>query len=178
MYMTLVVHSCGRGKSVPISQYVKDIRAKIGKDLLILAGSSAVVIKDDNEVLLQLRSDFPIWSLPGGDLDPGEDVAACVIREVYEEAGIYVRPEHIVAVLSGPGHVHVCANGDQVASVQICFRCRPCDETPPKVNDDESLEVRYFSSDALPANTYPPHRMLIAKALENNPSAYFYPPSA
>lgn len=162
---------------MPISQYVRSIRAKIGKDLLILAGSSAVVINDRNEVLLQLRSDVPIWTLPGGDLDPGEHIAACVIREVYEEAGIYVSPERIIAVLSGPDHMHTCANGDQVASVQICFYCRPCDETPPRVNDDESLEVRYFPSDALPENLHRPHKLLITKALENNPSAYFYPPS-
>ncbi len=162
---------------MPISDYVKGIRAKIGNDLLILTGSSAVVVNDRSEVLLQLRSDYPIWTIPGGQLDPGEDFASCVVREVREETGIDVFPERIVAVLSGSDHLHTYANGDQIAGVNICFCCRPCDDKQPQPNDDESLDARYFSRDSLPRNLHPPHRMLIAKAFENNPVAYFYPPS-
>ena len=160
-----------------MSDYVKGIRAKIGNDLLILTGSSAVVINDRSEVLLQLRSDYPIWTIPSGQLDPGEDIATCVIRELYEETGIDVIPERIVAVLSGSVHLHTYANGDHVAVVNICFCCRPCDDKLPQPNDDESLDARYFLRDSLPQNLHPPHRMLIAKAFENNPAAYFYPPS-
>ena len=162
---------------MPISDYVKGIRAKIGNDLLILTGSSAVVINERREVLLQLRKDLQIWAIPGGQLDPGEDIASCVIRELYEETGIDVIPERIVAVLCGADHFHTYANGDQVALVNICFCCRPFDDKLPQPNDDESLDARYFSRDSLPHNLHPPHRMLIAKAFENNPSAYFYPPS-
>ena len=48
---------------MPISDYISSIRAKIGNDLLILTGTSAVVINDKNEVLLQLRSDAPLWTI-------------------------------------------------------------------------------------------------------------------
>lgn len=163
---------------MPISKYISDIRAKIGNDLLILTGTSAVVINDRDEVLLQRRSDLHIWTILGGYLDPGEDVADCIIREVREEAGITVAPEAIVAVLSGPDHFHTYANGHRVAIVNICFRCRPIDDATPWPNDDESVEVRYFPPAELPDNTYPIHKELISKALEYCASAYFRPPSA
>ena len=163
---------------MPISRYISDIRAKIGNDLLILTGTSAVIVNPRNEVLLQRRSDAPLWTLLGGYLDPGEDVANGIIREVQEEAGITVIPERIVAVLSGPDHFHTYPNGHQVAIINICFRCRHAKDTKPRANDDESLEVRYFSPDNLPDNTFPIHKKLIAKALQSNSEAYFRPPSA
>ena len=162
---------------MPMSDYIANIRAKIGDDILILPGTSAVVINDAEEVLLQLRSDYRIWTLLGGYLDPGEDLADCIVREVREEAGISVRPESLVAVLSGADHLHTYENGHQVAIVNICFRCRPVDDTPPTTDKDESLEVRYFAPDNLPDNLFPLHRQLIAKAVEKDPSAYFRPPS-
>ena len=67
---------------------------------------------------------------------------------------------------------------DQVAIVNICFFCRPVDETPPQPNDDESIEVRYFALDNLPDTLLPYHKQLIALALEDSPAAYFNPPSA
>ena len=162
---------------MPISDYISRIRAKIGNDLLILTGTSAVVVNPQNEVLLQLRSDLDIWTLLGGYLDPGEDVADGIIREVREEAGITVVPERIVAVLSGRDHFHTYDNGHQVAIINICFRCQPLDDRAPQPNDDESVDVRYFPPDQLPDNTFPWHRTLIEKALGDKVTAYFRPPS-
>lgn len=163
---------------MPISKYISDIRARIGNDLLIVTGTSAIVINERGEVLLQRRSDLDIWTILGGYLDPGEDVADGIIREVREEAGITILPESIIAVLSGSDHFHTYNNGDQVAIINICFRCRPTDDKTPRPNDDESVEVRYFPPDELPETTFPIHKSLIAKAFEYGPSAYFRPPSA
>ena len=40
-----------------------------------------------NEILLMRRSDNGQWGLPGGYVEPGEDVTAAVAREVQEETG-------------------------------------------------------------------------------------------
>lgn len=48
---------------MPTSEYISGIRAKIGKDLLILPGTSAVVINEDGQVLLKLRSDRDVWTI-------------------------------------------------------------------------------------------------------------------
>jgi len=160
---------------MPISPYMKTLRDKVGNDLLMMPAAGGVVINDNNEVLLQLRSDNNLWGVPGGALDPGEDVADCVVREILEETGITVVPEQITSVLAGETFLHEYPNGDRVAIVSIMFRCRPI-AGDPKVNDEESFDIRYFPSDALPDNMIPRHRLMVEKALENRPTAYFAPP--
>ena len=163
---------------MPISEYVKRLRAKIGNDLLLLPGVTAVVINATNEVLLQLRRDTDTWAPPSGGVEPGETVADCALREVFEETGLKVVPEHVVAVLSGTEYLITYPNGDRISTVTTVFRCRPTADELPKVNDDESLDVRYFPTDALPDNMLPRHRRIITLALATNADPYFDPPSA
>ena len=163
---------------MPISDYIKNIRAKIGSDLLLLPGVTAIVINYRREVLLQLRRDTDTWAPPSGGVDPGETIAEAVRREVLEEAGIEVEPKAIVAVLSGADYNVTYPNGDQLASVTTVFRCRPLDAASPRVNDDESRDIRFFHFEALPENMLPRHKSIISMALQDDPRTYFDPPSA
>ena len=163
---------------MPISAYIKSIRAKIGHDLLLLPGVTAVVINERDEVLLQLRRDTQTWAPPSGGVEPGETAADTAIREVYEETGISVEPMRVVAVLSGGDYFVTYPNGDNMATVTTVFRCRPSEAAAPRVNDDESLDIRYFSRDALPENMLPRHKSIIAMALKDEAETYFDPPSA
>ncbi|MFR9801813.1 NUDIX hydrolase [Pseudonocardia sp. RS010] len=44
-----------------------------------------------------------LWSLPGGRVEPGEDDAAALVREMAEETGLAVEPgPHVGTVLVGP----------------------------------------------------------------------------
>jgi len=45
-------------------------------------------------------SETPLWTLPGGGLDHGEDPRAAVVREVYEETGLPVEVGETAWVLS------------------------------------------------------------------------------
>ena len=144
---------------MPISEYIRNLRAKVGNDLLLLPGVTAVVIKARGEVLLQLRRDTQTWAPPSGGIEPGETAAAGVVREVREETGLRIVPEAIVAVLSGEDYSVTYPNGDRLATVTTVFRCRPLDAEQPRVNDDESLLIRYFPGDALPANMLPRHQV-------------------
>lgn len=163
---------------MPISPYIANIRAKIGQDLLLLPGVTAVVINARDEVLLQLRRDTETWAPPSGGVEPGETVAGAAIREVLEETGISVVPERVVAVLSGRDYLVTYSNGDQMATVTTVFRCRPADDSSPRVNDDESLAIRYFPRAAVPENMLPRHKRIIALALAGEASPYFDPPPA
>lgn len=39
------------------------------------------------------------WALPGGRIDPGEDPVAAALREMEEEIGVRVGPEHVIGLL-------------------------------------------------------------------------------
>lgn len=162
---------------MPISEYIRKLRARIGSEVLLVPGVTAVIVNQREEVLLQLRRDTRTWAPPSGGVEPGERVADSCIREVQEETGIRVAPERVVAVLSGRDYLVTYPNGDQLATVTTVFRCRPAQPGDPRVNDDESLAIRYFPKDALPENMLSRHRSIIARALEDEPLVYFDLPS-
>lgn len=55
-------------------------------------GSFVVIFKDDSrkEVFLVLRSDKPIWNLPGGGIEGNELPEDAAIREAFEETGFQI----------------------------------------------------------------------------------------
>lgn len=85
--------------------------------------------------------------VPSGILEPGEEPALGIVRKGREETGVRVQPEAITSVTVSPPVTH--GNGDRAQYLEVCFRCRPVSGTA-HVNDDESLEVDWFSTDALP----------------------------
>jgi 8-oxo-dGTP diphosphatase len=164
----------GRGKGatlMPISDYIRTMREKISHDLLMMIGVAGVIRNESGELLLQLRSDTGRWGLPGGAVDPGEEPADALVREVLEETGLTVLPECIVGVYSGEDYRFCYPNGDEVCVMNITFACRVL-EGIPTVNDDESLEVRYFSPDALPQMESRTHDRII-QALKNDAQTEF-----
>ena len=78
-------------------QFILDLRAKIGTVPLWLSGVTAVVVRDD-DVLLVRRSDTGEWSPVCGIIDPGEDPSEAATREVLEEADVVATVEHLAWV--------------------------------------------------------------------------------
>ncbi|GAA3901834.1 NUDIX hydrolase [Streptomyces sp. NPDC003631] len=127
--------------------FIRTIRASAGHQLLWLPGVTAVVFDDDGRVLLGRRADNGRWSVIGGIPDPGEQPAACAVREVYEETAVRCVPERVVLVQALEQVTYM--NGDICQYMDITFRCRAVGGEA-RVNDDESLEVGWFTVDALP----------------------------
>ena len=78
---------------MPTPEYILELRRHIGHDLLYLPGVSAVVVRGREpaqELLLVRRSDNGRWSLPAGIVEPGEQPAGCMVREVLEETRVEV----------------------------------------------------------------------------------------
>ena len=132
---------------MPISPYVQNLRHQVGHGLLLLPGVTAVVFDDAGRVLLNERSDNGQWALIAGVMDPGEQPAETIVREVYEETAVHVVPERITSVLTQP--ITTYPNGDRCEYVDITFRCRAIGGEA-RVNDDESLAVGWFALDDLP----------------------------
>ena len=83
---------------MPISPYIQDLRERVGQGLLLLPGVTAVVFDDAGRVLLNERSDNGEWALIAGVMDPGEQPAETIVREVYEETAVHVVPERVLAL--------------------------------------------------------------------------------
>jgi 8-oxo-dGTP diphosphatase len=122
------------------------MRAHIGTDLLLLPGVSGVVRDDAGRVLLARRSDNGRWSLPAGVIEPGEQPADAVLREIHEETGVRARIEGVGGLAT---HPVVYPNGDRCEFLNVWFRCRAVGGEA-QVNDDESTEVAWFDEDQLP----------------------------
>ena len=141
-----------------ISDYLKDLRAAVGHRLILLPVVGGIVRDDAGRILLQHRRDNGLWDLPGGAVDPGEEPAQALVREVFEETGLHVVPEAIVGVVGGrDGFRHTYPNGDEVESTIVLFSCRVVGGTLA-AQDDESVALRFFEPDALPElfSAFPP----------------------
>ena len=154
---------------MPVSDFIKNLRTKIGHDLLHLIGVSGVVINDQQEVLLVNSKERGMWMPIGGMVEPGEEPADAIVREVFEETGVKVVPQRLVGVYDGPTVTY--KNNDQVRYISIVFRCRPIGGNP-HVHDDENTDVRYFPLAALP-ELRADHRRNIDHAMLDQPAAIF-----
>ncbi|MCL6668132.1 NUDIX hydrolase [Streptomyces panaciradicis] len=151
---------------MPTPDFIREIRATAGHQLLWLPGVSAVVFDGEGRVLLGQRADNYRWALISGIPDPGEQPAAAVVREVEEETGVRVAVERLVSVRSSRPVTY--PNGDVCQFMDLCFRCRVLGGEA-RVNDDESLAVGWFSLDELPEMTEF-HHFRIKQALSDEPT--------
>jgi 8-oxo-dGTP pyrophosphatase MutT (NUDIX family) len=133
---------------MPTPDFIRELRATAGHQLLLLPGVSAVVFDDEGRVLLGRRADTGKWSIIGGIPEPGEQPAVAAVREVYEETAVRCVADRVVLVQALRKPV-TYPNGDRCQYMDITFRCRAVGGQA-RVNDDESLEVGWFAADALP----------------------------
>ncbi|WP_053206993.1 NUDIX hydrolase [Jiangella muralis] len=154
---------------MPTPEFILALRERVGHDLLWLTGVTAVIVDDEGRVLLHQRSDTGQWATISGILEPGEQPAAAVVREAWEETGVHIEVERISSVTTDPPITY--PNGDVVQYLSIAFRCRPVGGEA-RVNDDESLAVEWFAPDDLPPLDVTARERL-AHALKDDPAPYF-----
>lgn len=139
---------------MPIPEFVVNLRAKIGHDLLWMPGVTAVVLRpapeqpNRQQVLLIQRSDNHEWTPVTGIVDPGEDPHVTAVREVLEEACVEAEVERLVWVWAGKEHTHL--NGDRAVYLDHTFRCQWV-AGEPRPGDDEAVDAAWYFVDDLPA---------------------------
>ena len=146
-----------------MSDYVASIRSRIGTDLLLLPGVTAV-IRDGDRFLLARHLHSGLWGLVGGGVEPGEEPADALLREVLEETGARVRIRGIVGVYGGRPMMMTYPNGDNVGYVTTAYDCELLSDAAPDL--DELLELGWFDRGAIPAL---PHRDWIDRVIDDAP---------
>lgn len=122
--------------------------------------SVAAVIfdREKRRVLLLKRRDIPVWVLPGGGLEPGEEPQDAALREAEEETGLKLKIERKVAFyipankFTRPTHFYECS----------------VIEGQPKTGP-ETAEIDFFPLDSLPKTLVPFYLTWIDDALLFSP---------
>lgn len=147
---------------MPVPDFVRDLRTRIGTDPLWLPGVSGVVVDGAGRLLLGRRADSGRWAVVSGIVEPGEEPAVALVREVLEETGVDAEVVALTAVSTTSPMTY--ANGDQAQYLDLCFWCRALGGDA-HVADDESLEVAWFAPDALPEDLTETSTVRIARTL-------------
>lgn len=92
--------------------------------------------------ILLLRKESGRWDLPGGKLEHGETVGACLLREVEEETGLRVVVTDIV-----DSWVH--ARPHKSTKFVVTYLCRDVPADSDVRISDEHVEARWFQPEEI-----------------------------
>ena len=144
------------------SNYIQDIRSKIGTSMLLIPSVAAVIINEKNEILLQEKY-FEKWSLPAGMIEPNESPSEAIYREVLEETGLSIKPIKILGVFGGKDFNYTYPNNDTVGYTIILMLCEVIQKSKNSL-DNETKSLKYFNELIMPDLALPyPKEVLFNK---------------
>lgn len=110
-----------------------------------LVSAKGVCVRDGRVLLL--RNEREEWELPGGQLEQGEDVAACVAREIAEETGWQVE----VGPILSAWQYHIFEGVDVLV---LAHGCHVTSEHAPVISH-EHKEIGLFAEAEVAALAMP-----------------------
>lgn len=85
-----------------------------------IVAADGIVENERNEILLVKSRDKNIWTIPGGQVEVGENLIDAVVREIKEESGIDVSVSKLVCISS-----NTCTyegyNGFEMVPTKVMF---------------------------------------------------------
>jgi 8-oxo-dGTP diphosphatase len=112
-------------------------------------GAVLALVRADGSLLLVRQRHTGGWALPGGLMNRGEPAAVALAREAYEEVGLRIDPDALP--------VPFAVVSPRVRRIDVVFVCSAGPEVTPRrsIEEDEVLDVGWFTTDALPDVTEP-----------------------
>lgn len=162
---------------MPMSEYIRDLRARIGSSLLEVPTVSVLTFDARDRILLVRHVEGNDWTTPGGMVEPYETPSNAAVREMWEETGLYVELVRVIGVFGGQLCSSTYANGDKIAWVSTVFTARPIGGCL-KPDGVETIEARYFEPDETREIRCKPHvQLFLAAAYAMSPGAQFQQPT-
>ena len=143
-----------------MSDYLKDLREKTGHMPLLLPHSVVLVINNQNEILLEERSDDGFFDFPGGGIDLKETAEEAAARELKEETGLIANRLELFKVYSGEITHYVYFNGDEIYGVDCVYIWGDyLGELKPQLSEVKRLF--FCSLDKMPEKMSPRNKQII-----------------
>ncbi len=138
---------------------------RIGREGDISVGACAAVFDSKKRLLLMRRSDNGQWCLPGGKMEPGENLQEACLRELKEEVGLTGKVTAFIALYSSRDWLVVFPDGNKRQIVCALFLVETHEILPQ--TSEEATDVGFFAQTELAAlDIIPNHRERILDAFK------------
>lgn len=138
----------------------------------IAVAVSAFIQDNQGRLLMIRRTDNDLYSIPGGQLEPGETLNQGTVREVKEETGIDIEVAGLIGIYSNPNHVLAYDDGEVRQEFSICFSAQPI--AGQLRTSNESSDVRWVEREELARlNIHPSIRLRIEHGQRNSAETYY-----
>ncbi|WP_439425778.1 NUDIX hydrolase [Oenococcus alcoholitolerans] len=142
-----------------MSDYIKDIRSKVGHMPLIMVGVGGAYF-EDGKILLQHRVDTGGWGLPGGYMEYGERLEDTLKREFKEDAGLEVISYRFLKNFDQEFFEY--PNGDKTQVLTPFYLIEKVADKEVDFDKEETSETAFFDFDDLPEIHFDSHKKILA----------------
>lgn len=112
-------------------------------------GANAI-ITCQGKLLLEKRRDSDTWGLVGGGVKKSETELQAIVREIWEELGLRIKPQQLrkLSVYGEPGRIAAFRDGSIWRMVIVVFGLE-LPKMPELTISAESKDLRFFSREEL-----------------------------
>lgn len=131
------------------------MRSTVAERYRALAAASVAIYDGLGHVLMLQRGPNSIygaglWALPAGHIEEGESLQACAVREVREEVGLTVQPQHLRLT-----DVHSSRDSSGLHRLSFLFRTDQWIGKETLCEPEAHSNLMWFPIDALPVDMVP-----------------------
>ena len=109
-----------------------------------------VILTCKGRILLEKRRDCDIWGLVGGGVKKQETPLQAIVREIWEELGLRIKPQQLrkLSVYGEPGRIAAFRDGSIWRMVIVVYGYDFPEEPTLRISS-ESKDLRFFSKEEI-----------------------------
>ncbi len=142
-----------------MTDYIRRLRKLVGQMPIVTCSAGVLIVNDQNQLLLLLRTDNDTWGLPGGVLEPGESLEETARRELKEETGLEIGNLKLFNVYSGK-ELYARYPEGEIYTVAIIYLTTDF-KGDMKADGIETKDIKFYSIEDLPEKIHPPDQLII-----------------